>query len=87
MPETLYSVSYTHLASVALKYNDIIAMKRAERSALVKGMDVVYICLLYTSKDKLDHTKYNNDDYDLWYYKMYFRTLDPIIREENERCV
>ena len=30
-------------ASVALKYNDIIAMKRAERSALVKGMDVVYI--------------------------------------------
>ena len=27
-------------ASVALKYNDIIAMKRAERSALVKGMDV-----------------------------------------------
>ena len=30
-------------ASVALKYNDIIAMKRAERSALVKGMDVIYI--------------------------------------------
>lgn len=30
-------------ASVALKYNDIIAMKRAERSALVKGMNVVYI--------------------------------------------
>lgn len=30
-------------ASAALKYNDIIAMKRAERSALVKGMDVVYI--------------------------------------------
>jgi hypothetical protein len=30
-------------ASVALKYNDIIAMKRAERSVLVKGMDVVYI--------------------------------------------
>lgn len=28
--------------------------------------------------------KYNNDDYDLWYYKMYFRTLDPIIRQENE---
>ena len=30
-------------ASVALKYKDIIGMKRAERQALVKGMDIVYI--------------------------------------------
>ena len=29
--------------SIALKYKDIIGMKRAERSALVRGMDVVYI--------------------------------------------
>ena len=29
--------------SVALKYKDIIGMKRPERQALVKGMDVVYI--------------------------------------------
>ena len=29
--------------SVALKYKDIIGMKRAQRQALVKGMDVVYI--------------------------------------------
>ena len=30
-------------ASVALKYEDLVQMKRAERQALVKGMDVVYI--------------------------------------------
>ena len=30
-------------ASVALKYKDIIGMKRAERQALIKGMNVVYI--------------------------------------------
>lgn len=30
-------------ASVALQYKDIIGMKRAERSALVKGKDIVYI--------------------------------------------
>lgn len=30
-------------ASVALKYKDIIGMKRADRQALVKGMNVVYI--------------------------------------------
>lgn len=30
-------------ASVALRYKDVVAMKRADRQALVKGMDVVYI--------------------------------------------
>lgn len=30
-------------ASVALKYKDIIGMKRADRQALIKGMNVVYI--------------------------------------------
>ena len=29
--------------SVAIKYKDVIVMKRADRQALVKGMDVVYI--------------------------------------------
>ena len=42
-------------ASVALKYNDIIAMKRAERSALVKGMDVVYI-IYHDTIDEASHT-------------------------------
>ena len=41
-------------ASVALKYNDIIAMRRAERSALVKGMDVVYI--YHDTIDEASHT-------------------------------
>ena len=41
-------------ASVALKYKDIIAMKRAERSALVKGMDVVYI--YHDTIDEASHT-------------------------------
>ena len=41
-------------ASVALKYNDIIAMKRAERSALVKGMEVVY--LYHDTIDEASHT-------------------------------
>ena len=41
-------------ASVALKYDNIIGMKRADRSALVKGMEVVYI---YHNKiDEASHT-------------------------------
>lgn len=41
-------------SSVALQYKNIIKMKRAERSALIKGMDIVYI---YHNKiDETSHT-------------------------------
>lgn len=40
--------------SVALQYKNIIGMKRAERSALVKGMDVVY--LYHDTIDDASHT-------------------------------
>jgi hypothetical protein len=46
--------------------------------------DLHYRGLVATGKDKLNCTKYHDGDYDLWYYKMYFRTLDPIIRQEHE---
>lgn len=42
--------------SVALKYKDIIGMKRAERQDLVKGMDVVYIY-----HDKIDEASHTSD--------------------------
>ncbi|MDO4515231.1 MAG: BREX-1 system phosphatase PglZ type A [Lachnospiraceae bacterium] len=41
-------------ASVALQYKNIIGMKRADRSALVKGMDVVY--LYHDTIDEASHT-------------------------------
>ena len=41
-------------ASIALKYNAIIDKKRQERSALVKGMEVVYI--YHDTVDKASHT-------------------------------
>lgn len=43
-------------ASVALKYKDIIRMKRAERNALVKGKEVVYIY-----HDKIDETSHTDE--------------------------
>ena len=42
--------------SIALKYDNIIGMKRAERSALVKGMQVVYIY-----HDKIDVSSHTSD--------------------------
>lgn len=46
----------TKKASVALKYSNILSMKRAERSALVKGMEVVYIY-----HDKVDEASHTSD--------------------------
>ena len=46
----------TNESSVTLKYDNIIGMKRAERSALVKGMEVVYIY-----HDKVDEASHTSD--------------------------
>ena len=46
--------------------------------------DLHYRGLVAVGKDQLDHNRFNGGDYDLWYYKMYFRLLDPIIYEEHE---
>lgn len=46
--------------------------------------DLCYRGLVATGKDRLDHEKYNKGDNDLWYYKMYFLMLDPIINPANE---
>lgn len=43
-------------ASVALQYKNIIGMKRADRSALVKGMEVVYIY-----HDTIDEASHHSD--------------------------
>ena len=43
--------------------------------------DLHYRGLVATGKDKLNHAKYNNDDYDLWYYKMYFDMLKVIFSQ------
>ena len=40
--------------SVAVKYNDLVSVKRAERSEMVKGMDVVYI--YHDTIDEASHT-------------------------------
>ena len=42
--------------SIALKYKDIIDMKRADRAALVKGLEVVYIY-----HDRIDEASHSDD--------------------------
>lgn len=46
--------------------------------------NLYYRGLVATGKDHLDHDKYNDGDNDLWYYKMYFLMLDPVINPLNE---
>ena len=44
-----------------------------------KNNDLFYRGLIAKGKKELDHERYNEGDYDLWYYKMYYRMLDPVI--------
>ena len=43
------------------------------------NQDLLYRGLVASGKQSLDHDKYNGGDYDLWYYKMYYCMLDPVI--------
>lgn len=43
------------------------------------NQDLLYRGLVASGKKSLDHDKYNEGDYDLWYYKMYYRMLAPVI--------
>ena len=49
-----------------------------------ENADLNYRGLVAKGKHQLDHQRFNNGDYDLWYYKMYFRMLDPIVHQDNE---
>ncbi len=55
--------------SVALKYKDILPMKRQERSALIRGKDVVYIY-----HDKIDEVSHTSDS-------MVFPACDDAVAE------
>lgn len=57
MPDRDKVLKNAHSASVALQYKNIIKMKRADRQALVKGMDVVYIY-----HDKIDEASHTADN-------------------------
>ncbi len=40
--------------------------------------------LVAKNKKSLNHDFYSDGDYDLWYYKMYFRLIDPLLEWNNE---
>lgn len=46
--------------------------------------ELLFRGIVATHKNILDHNKYNQGDYNLWYYKMYFLLLAPIIDPCNE---
>ena len=48
------------------------------------NQDLLYRGLVASGKQSLDHDKYNGGDYDLWYYKMYYRMLDPVISPNDK---
>lgn len=69
MPNRDKVLKGAHSTSVALQYKNIIKMKRAERQALVKGMDIVYIY-----HDKIDEASHTADN-------LVFSACDDAINE------
>lgn len=57
MPNRDKVLKGSHAASIALQYKNIIKLKRADRQALVKGMDIVYIY-----HDKIDEASHTADN-------------------------
>lgn len=50
----------------------------------INNENIYYRGVVAKGKKTLNHDKYNEGDYDLWYYKMYFSMLDRIIQPHNE---
>lgn len=50
----------------------------------IENSNLNYRGLIAIGKHALNHEKYNNGDYNLWYYKMYYTMLAPIINPNNE---
>lgn len=46
--------------------------------------DLSFRAVIATGKSRLDHSLYNENDFNLWYYKMYYQLLEPIIHTSNE---
>lgn len=43
--------------------------------------------IVILNKDELNHSKFNNNSHDEWYYKMYYYLLEPIIDKDNEQRI
>lgn len=48
-------------------------------SYFFNNKNLSFRCVVARDKSKLDNSIYNNNDYNLWYYKMYFQLLNKII--------
>lgn len=45
--------------------------------------DLRFRAVIIPDKSKLDHRKFNSQDHDLWYYKMYFTMLKTLLKPGN----
>lgn len=66
-----------------IKWTKVSESKKTFYGALIDyffSSDLSFRGVVATNKSKLDHSRYNQGSYDLWYYKMYFLLLDPLIQ-------
>lgn len=68
-----FEIKWTKVSEAKIEfYLDVIEYFFNEPTLSYRGV-------VATNKNMLDHNLYNYGDYNLWYYKMYFLLIDPII--------
>ncbi|WP_127575243.1 DUF3800 domain-containing protein [Paenibacillus barengoltzii] len=72
-----------------LKWTKISPAKLTVYLALVnyffENKDLQFRAIVAKEKSLLDHSIYNDGDYNTWYYKIYYRLLEPITRKGQYR--
>jgi hypothetical protein len=75
---TWLEIKWTKVSESKIEfYNELIDYFFSNNNLSFRGV-------VARNKKELDHNTYNNGDYNEWYYKMYFRLLDPLIYETDE---
>lgn len=76
-----------HHAQGELKWTKVSSSKVRFYLDLVEWFfnqkDLYFRVVIIKDKQKLNHTKYNNDSHDIFYYKMYFSLLNKILDPVN----
>lgn len=73
-----YEIKWTKVSNTKFDfYKELIAY-------IFNNDNLFFRVVIAHDKEQLNHQKYNNGSYDLWYYKMYYLLLDAIIYPNNE---
>ncbi|WP_425059350.1 hypothetical protein SCACP_40380 [Sporomusa carbonis] len=88
--EDLRKIKHNHGidSKVELKWTKVSQSKIALFEDIIeyffRTKDLCFRAIVVKNKQALDHEKYNSNDYNIWYYKMYYLLLDKFCDPYNK---